>query len=463
MARRTVKRQVDIPSVEEILSSDSLRAMSNGIPRPVVADNVRLVLARMKTSIRAGKSTFAKDQFYEQIESKLRKIKQDEITPVINATGTVVHTNLGRAPLSPRLIDDIKPVISGYSNLEFDLSSGSRGSRGEAAELYIAKLSGAESATVVNNCAAALFLILNTFALRREVVISRGELVQIGGGFRIPDILRRSGAKLAEVGTTNITTLKDYRDKMSSSVGLILKVHKSNFVQKGFSDEVTLKELVSLGKKSKTLVVNDLGSGTFVRTDSLLGHPEPTVQQSVSAGADLTCFSGDKLLGGVQAGLIVGKAQLIAELKANPLFRALRVDKIVFAVLERLAKSYLENTDGQGIALWDTLRISESELYKRAKHIESVVAAAEGVSVVGTRALLGGGALPQAELPSCAIRIAPPYKASALSAKLRMCTPPIIGRLEDKALYLDLKAVPPEHDAALIAALKLLLANTSNK
>ncbi len=392
-----------------------------------------------------------------KIISQLNSWKRKEISTVINATGVVVHTNLGRAPLSENLFDEIKKHVTGYGNIEFDTQSGKRGKRGEACEKYLAALSQAESATVVNNCASALFLILNTFANRKKVILSRGELVQIGGGFRIPGILKKSGAKLSEVGTTNITTKDDYENAIDSKTGLILKVHQSNFKQSGFVEKTSIKELVSLGEKYKLLVVNDLGSGVFISTKEILGYNEPTVQQSVKQGADLTCFSGDKMLGGCQAGLIVGKKEYIDKIKKNPLFRTMRVDKIVYSILEKLLTIYLNDNYKSDIKLWSILSTPEALLYKRGKAILKSLGNREGLAVEASKAFVGGGALPEAEIPSVAITFNDKFSPNKLLKKFRELSIPVIGRIEDSRLMIDLKAVDESELSYLTEAIKKII------
>ncbi|MDH4156354.1 MAG: L-seryl-tRNA(Sec) selenium transferase, partial [candidate division Zixibacteria bacterium] len=322
---------------------------------------------------------------------------------------------------------------------------------------YLAGLAGAESATVVNNCAAALFVILNTLANRKKVLVSRGELVQIGGGFRIPDILKRSGARLSEIGTTNITTIDDYRNAIDPQTALILKVHKSNFIQAGFSEEVPLKELVTLGREHSLPVINDLGSGVFINTRDILGFAEPSVQQSVRAGADLTCFSGDKMLGGVQAGLIVGRGELVRKIKKNPVFRTIRVDKIVLAILERLLSIYLDGSHQSNIKLWALLSVPEAELYRRGKAVMQALGNPSGLSLEATRAYVGGGALPESAIPSVGIVFPRPYKANTLLAKFRKMPTPIVGRIEEDRFILDLKAIDEADLPCLIESIKTVI------
>jgi L-seryl-tRNA(Ser) seleniumtransferase len=368
-----------------------------------------------------------------------------------------VHTNLGRAPLSEALFEAVKRTVTGYGNIEFDLGRGSRGGRGAACERYLTLLAGSESATVVNNCAAALFLILNTLANRKQVLISRGELIQIGGGFRIPDILKKSGAILREIGATNITTIADYESNFNQKTGLILKVHKSNFVQAGFTEEVPLRQLVELGATHGLPVVNDLGSGAFVSTRESLGYAEPTVQQSVRDGADLTCFSGDKMLGGVQAGLIVGRAELVKKIRRNPLFRTVRVDKFVFSMLERLFAIYLNGSHQTEIKLWAILSVPESKLYEKGKGLLKELGNPSGLSVEATKAYVGGGALPESNIPSIGIVFSEPFKATTLMRKFRMMTPPIIGRIDNERFILDLKAVADDELALLRDSIKKII------
>jgi L-seryl-tRNA(Ser) seleniumtransferase len=444
MAAKLITTRRDFPSIEELLQSRSLKKLVDALPHPIAGDLIRQVVARKKEKLQKDSRPIPQARLLSEIKAVLTAAKRTEITPVINATGVIVHTNLGRAPLPEALLDAVKPMVTRYSNLEFALDTGSRGKRGAACEQYLARLAGAESATVVNNCAAAVFLVLNTLANRRQVLVSRGELVQIGGGFRIPDILRKSGAKLCELGTTNITTLSDYENNLNERTALILKVHKSNFVQSGFTSEVPLKELAALGDKHGIPVVNDLGSGVLVSTRKMLGFSEPTVRQSVRDGAALTCFSGDKMLGGVQAGLIVGRADLIEKLKKNPLYRTLRVDKFVFAMLEKLFTIYLNGQHESQIKLWTILSAAESELYRRGKQLLQQLGNPAGLTLEATKAYVGGGALPEAAVPSVGIVFSDEYRAATLMRRFLQSEPPVVGRIEDNRFILDLKAVSPE-------------------
>ena len=456
MASKKITAARDFPAVEQLLQAATLADAIALLPRPIAAEVVRETVAELKEQVIGG-AELSEDRLHDEICRRLRALKRLEMTRVINAAGILVHTNLGRAPLTGELLDSIRETVTGYGNVEFDLSKGQRGHRGAACEKYLATLAEAEAATVVNNNAAALFLILNTLAQRREVIVSRGELVQIGGGFRIPDILRRSGARLCEVGATNITTVADYADAVSDRTALILKVHQSNFRQAGFVDQVPLAELVQLGRARAVPVVNDLGSGVFVDTKDLTGFSEPTVQQSVRAGADLTCFSGDKLLGGVQAGLIVGRADLLARIWKNPLFRAVRVDKVVFAVLEKLFRVYLDGRHLESVRLWQLLKCSESELYRRGKELLQQLGNPSGLSLEASQAFVGGGALPESAVASVAICFDSAYKATTIERKFRQLDPPVIGRVENDRFLLDLRAILPEDWETLRGSIRLVI------
>lgn len=458
MAAKIFSEPRDFPSVEELLQHESLSKAIAAVPRPIAAQEVKDVVAECKSKLGRSGRGISERKFLLSIKDRLHRLERQEMMRVINAAGILVHTNLGRAPLSSELFDAVRKTLTGYGNIEYDLEGGKRGSRGVACERYLAALAGAEAATVVNNNAAALFVILNTLAKRKEVIVSRGELVQIGGGFRIPDIMRRSGARLVEVGATNITTLADYAEAVSDRTGLILKVHQSNFKQSGFVQQTSLKELSALGRRESIPVVDDLGSGVFVDTRKLTGHREPTVPQSIRSGASLTCFSGDKLLGGVQAGLIVGQRELIKKIKKNPLFRALRVDKIVFSMLEKLLRIYLDGDPQQEIRLWRQFSIPESELYKTAKTMLEDLNHPEGLSVIASKALAGGGALPEEKLPSVAIRFSQDHYATDKIEKLfRDQNPPVIGRIENECFLLDLKAVLAEDYKPLNTAIRRAL------
>lgn len=460
MAERLISNLRDFPSIEELLQDRRLSPVMTDLPRPIASEIIKQVVAETKAKFKRQKSSLKRSGLIKQIKTALSKEQRQFIGPVINATGILVHTNLGRAPLAESYFDRIKQTVTGYGNIELNRETGERGRRGIACEKQLALLAGSEAATVVNNCAAALFITLNTLASRKRVIISRGELVQIGGGFRIPDILKRSGARLCEVGTTNITTLGDYESEIDDKTALILKVHQSNFVQAGFTDEVDLKELVKLGQKHNIPVINDLGSGAFVSTKKLLGYDEPTVQASVRAGADLTLFSGDKMLGGPQAGLIVGQSDLIARLRKNPIFRAVRVDKIVLSMLEHLCAIYLDGTYQKDIKLWQMLSVSESEQYRRGRKILRELGQPDGLSVEATRVFIGGGIQPTHDLPSVGLMFCGPFKPNRLAKLFRELNPPVLGRIENDRFILDLKAVDESDLDQLLESIKVVLKRT---
>ncbi len=454
MAEKLITKLRDFPAVEELLQKKSLSKAIASIPRPIAAGIIKEVVAGNKKKLREKKTAIMLKDLELEIAGSIRRFRTQEMTRVINATGIVVHTNLGRAPLDAELFDEVRGAVAGYGNIEYDLTGGSRGRRGGACERYLAAVAQAEAGTIVNNNAAALLLILNSLANRKEVVISRGELVQIGGGFRIPDILRKSGGRLREVGTTNITTLSDYREAITDRTGLILKVHKSNFAQSGFTDEVDIASLVKLGREHDIPVVNDLGSGVFIPTKKLLGHAEPTVQSSVKSGAHLTCFSGDKMLGGVQSGLIAGKAEEIARLKRNPLFRTMRLDKIMVGFLERLLKIYLDGNPTEQIKLWRILSTPEAALYERGRRIIKKLGEPDDLTVSATEAFVGGGALPDTPLPSVGLVFGERYNAAGLMRVFREMQPPVIGRIANERFVLDLKAVDEAELDLLTAAVR---------
>ena len=457
MAAQEIKKLSDFPAVEKLLQSKNLALQLEKLPRPVATAVIQATIAQAKQQFKTNKRVLTQSGLNKMIIGNLTEMSKKEICRVINATGIPLHTNLGRAPLGQAVLKEIQESLAGYSNLEFDLETGSRGKRGEACEQYLAQLSGAESAAIVNNCAAALFIILNTLALRKSVILSRGEMVQIGGGFRIPEILKRSGAKLTEIGATNITTTDDYSQAIDKSSRVILKVHRSNFQLSGFTKEVSARELVQIARQNQLILVNDLGSGALFPTKKLFGHNEPTVQQSVRDGAHLTCFSGDKMLGGVQAGLIVGKKELVDKIKSNPLFRAVRVDKITFLILEKLLKVYLDNTHQENIKIWQLLAVTESELYNRAKSIIKQLGHPAGLSAEATRTFLGGGGLPETELPSVSLIFSQKFPATKLLKKLRSMKPPVIARIENDRLIVDLKAVDQSELDILTKSLRQIL------
>jgi L-seryl-tRNA(Ser) seleniumtransferase len=451
-----------IPSVDKILQALG----ETGLPARVVVNAVR----RHLQSLRSEKSIPAADVIVSSIRASLGRLRASRITPVINGTGVLVHTNLGRAPLAADAIRALTEVAANYSTLEYSLIDGTRGHRGEYLEHALAILCGAEAATVVNNNAAALVLILEYFCrsgssrtLRRdsdasEVVISRGELLQIGGGFRIPEILEARGARLREVGTTNQTSVSDYARAITRNTALILKVHRSNFFMDGFVESPSTEDLAVLAKKKRVPFVEDLGSGAIVRTETVEGvEHEPTPAEVVKHGVDLVCFSGDKLFGGPQAGIIVGRRKMIDALKREPLFRAMRCDKLILSALESTADVYLRGDPR--IPVLDMMHAGNDDLRARA---ERIVAALQGqplrLRVATGRAQIGGGTLPRSALPSVTIEVShPTLGAQALAARLREQPEPVIAYVGRGAMKLDLRTVFPHQDAAVIRALRAVV------
>jgi L-seryl-tRNA(Ser) seleniumtransferase len=417
----------DLPSVDELARrSDD----------PLAVDAARTVLAHAREKIRAGSDP---GDLGERLQQELRAARAPRLRRVINATGVIVHTNLGRAPLAAAALEQVVDAARGYSNLEYDLDAGGRGSRQSHVTELVRRLTGAEAALVVNNNAAAVMLALAALAEGREVIVSRGELIEIGDGFRIPDVLTRSGARLHEVGTTNRTRAADYENAIGPETAVVLRVHQSNFRVVGFTEQPRLAELADIARAHELVLVDDLGSGALVDVGD-----EPTARASLAAGADLVCFSGDKLLGGPQAGIIVGRADLAERLRRHPLQRALRADKLTLAALEGTLRLALDAPDE--IPALRMLRESPGAVLARAERL----AAAIGGEVEETVARAGGGALPLAELPSYACAV-----EERLAERLRRGTPPVVGILRDGRLLLDCRTLTDaeaDEVAAAVAA-----------
>jgi L-seryl-tRNA(Ser) seleniumtransferase len=448
-----------LPSVDVLIGSLASDQALRGIPRPRLAATVRDVLAaERRRLLDAGGAAADGDTLGRQVVARLTEGGLFSLAPVINATGVVLHTNLGRALLSPLAQERLREVASAYSNLEMDLPRKERGSRYAHVDGLLRRLSGGEAALVVNNCASAVLLALESLARGKEVIVSRGELIEIGGEFRIPDIMRRSGAVLREVGTTNRTHLKDYATAIGPETGLILKVHTSNYRVVGFTAAVASRELAELGRTRGIPVMEDLGSGCFVDL-TRYGFPyEPTVPEVVASGVDLVSFSGDKLLGGPQAGILVGRAELVERLARNPLNRALRIDKFTIAALEATLYAYEAGTALETIPTLRMLTEPIASIRRRARRVLARVAAetqrALGAHVVESRSQVGGGALPTVELPTAAIALGTPGRpAERLDEALRSGRPPVLGRLLDDHLLLDCRTVLASDVAALATRL----------
>ena len=417
-----------------------------------VLEDVRLAYARrssMPDDAASDEASF--EVLCGRVLERLERSALDMLVPVINGTGILLHTNLGRAPLAASALDALSAAGAGYSNLEYDVVEGRRGSRYARTTSLLQALTGAQDALVVNNCAAAVLLILDTYAKQREVVVARNELIEIGGGFRLPDVLERSGARLVEVGATNKVYLKDFERALTPDTALLLRSHPSNYRIAGFTHDVSGGELAALGARAGIPVVEDLGSGALVDLAEYGLPHERTVQEAVAEGIDLVAFSGDKMLGGPQAGIIVGKSVAIARLRANPLLRALRVDKLTLAALAQTLRLYFSPHSRREIPFFEMLGASLDELRARgARYVEAV----PGASVVQTSAYAGGGSLPESTLASISVAIDARGGADAAAAKLRRAQTPIIGRIDEGRLLLDLRTIVPREDDAVIAALR---------
>lgn len=444
-----------LPSVSALLESAGVRSLLEQHPRRVVVDAVRSAVDAERNQGGAAKT---EAQWLAAIAAKVGGMSQPSLRRVINATGVVLHTNLGRAPLADSAVEAIAEVAVGFSNLEYDLETGARGSRYSHCVSLLQRLTGAEDALVVNNCAAAMVLTLNALAQRKEVLVSRGELVEIGGSFRIPDIMGRSGAKLVEVGTTNRTHDDDYRRAITRKTAAIVKVHRSNFAIEGFTSDVSIEHLAFIAAEHALPVVHDLGSGLMLALDAFGLGGEPTAAMALASGASLVLMSGDKLLGGPQAGIILGAANLIAKLRKNPFARAMRVDKLTLSGLEATLRLYLEPERAlKDIPVLAMLTMPVSELESRAGSIAAALSA-KGIRavVVASSASVGGGAFPTAAIPSVAIRLQ--GTARHIEEKLRTGAPAVIGRIADGSLLLDMRSVLPREDQTLAAAIEHALA-----
>ena len=442
-----------IPQVSKILSR-----FEGKYPADVIKKAAREVTDRYRREIREGRRTSV-DPIYEDVEEKIREILTTSLRRVVNATGVVINTNLGRAPLHEEALEHISEIAGGYSNLEYDLCSGERGSRIFHIESYLMELTGAEAAFVVNNNAGAVYLILNTLASGKEVILSRGELVEIGGSFRIPDIMRASGALLKEVGTTNKTRIEDYEKAITEETALLMKVHRSNFYMEGFVQEVGLEELSELGKRSGLPTYYDAGSGLLVDLRDLgLPSGEITFREALEVGVDLVSGSGDKLLGGPQAGIIVGRKRMVEAIRKNPMARALRIDKLTLAGLETTLKLYLEGRQEE-IPVIRMLTQSEEVLKKRAMRLKRRLKKVFGgeVSVVRDRAKPGGGSLPSLELPTYCIALKhPEIPPHEIHERLRRGSPPVVGRVKKDSFLLDMRTVSDDELSLLELAISRL-------
>ena len=443
----------ELPSVGALLESAGVRSLLERHPRRVVLEAVRSTVDAARNQ---GGAQMTEQQWVASIASAVQGLSQPSLRRVINATGVVLHTNLGRAPLAKPAVEAIARIAAGFSNLEYDIETGARGSRYSHCVGLLRQLTGAEDALVVNNCAAAMVLTLNALAQRKEVLVSRGELVEIGGSFRIPDIMARSGAKLVEVGTTNRTHDDDYRRAITPRAAAIVKVHRSNFAIEGFTSEVSVDRLAFIAAEHGLPVIHDLGSGLMVSLDEYGLTGEPTASMALESGATLVLMSGDKLLGGPQAGIILGAANVIAKLRKNPFARAMRVDKLTLSALEATLRLYLEPERAlKEIPVLAMLTTPVKEIDMRAESVAARVRAwGIEATVEGSSASVGGGAFPTTVIPSRAIVLS--RNPQDAEKKLRLGEPAVIGRIFEKNLLLDMRSVLPGEDDLLADAIMKL-------
>jgi L-seryl-tRNA(Ser) seleniumtransferase len=438
-----------IPSVEKLVQA--LGPLE--LPRPLAVAAARREVA----ALRREKVVPEFPDVLKRVRTAIESLRRARIQPVINGTGILAHTNFGRAPLGPAVVAALSAIAGEYNNLEYDIATGARGERSAYLEQCLAALCGAEAATVVNNCAAALVLTLRHFTRKKpEVIISRGELIQIGGGFRIPEILEASGARLREIGTTNRTTLADYQKAIGAETGMILKVHRSNFFMGGFVEVAETADIAALAKKRRIRFVEDLGSGAIAATEKLapIAH-EPTPAEALRRGVDVVMFSGDKLLGGPQAGILAGRSRHIAALKRDPFYRALRCDKLILSALQATAELYLSGAQDD-VPMLAMLRVSTDDLRARCEKLVAALAGLPLTARVGEgKAQVGGGTLPQSEIPSVTLDLAPAkIPLDEFAARLRAGRPPVIGYISGQRLKLDLRTIFPRHDPTLAEAIR---------
>ena len=455
--------------MDELLRHPRIQAQLKNHPKALIVRCIRKILEEKRTFILqsrdGGPVTVARspENWLAGVENELTAALRPSLRPVINATGVVLHTNLGRAPLSEEALKNVVNIGRGYANLELDLRTGERSSRYEHVEERLCRLSGAESALVVNNNAAAVLLALNSLAEGKEVIVSRGQLVEIGGSFRIPDIMKKSGARLMEVGTTNRTHLQDYEGALSERTALLLRVHTSNFRVMGYTADVSLKDLVSLGQARGLPVMEDLGSGCFLGLEEYGWYPEATVPEVLAAGPDVVTFSGDKLLGGPQAGIILGKGKFIGLLRKNPLHRAVRIDKLTLAALESTLRVYEDDPQpAQKIPVLGMLTCGVEKLERRAKRLKRILAKELSlicrVNLREESSQVGGGAMPLQALPTRVVALHPlQISAATLEERLRQGDPPVVARIKEEEILLDLRTVSIQEEEALIGRVRQAL------
>ncbi|MBI5102678.1 MAG: L-seryl-tRNA(Sec) selenium transferase [Nitrospirae bacterium] len=454
-----------LPSVDELLKTPEGTGWLAEFPRRLVLQSIRDTLASKRTRLLAGNpADITRDGIVGEIRSLIAKNASFSLKPLINATGIVLHTNLGRAVLSEKALENVVRAGRSFTNLEYDLEAGKRGKRYSHTKRLLKEISGAEDAFIVNNNAAAVLLCLNTLAKDKEVVVSRSELVEIGGSFRVPDVMTASGAVLREVGTTNKTHLHDYENAISDNTGLLLKVHQSNYRIIGFTEDVPISELVGLGKKHRIPVMYDLGSGCLIDLKAHGIHSEPSVQEIVKTGVDIVTFSGDKLLGGPQGGVIAGRKKFIEKIQKNPLARALRVDKLTIAAFEAVLMDYMDDKGAlEAVPVLKMLLQSPEEIRSRAGRLAARLKKTiktERFEIVSDSSKAGGGSLPEVDFPSFSVSVRPSHLSlNELERRLRKGSPPIIARIKGDALLLDARTIRDDEIGHIVAALAVYLNN----
>jgi len=461
-----------IPKVDELLENSIIIEQMEAYPRVTILEAIRKELDKLREIIKQADSEFEKIDTYiaslpNKIAYEIVRANESHLKRVINATGTIVHTNLGRSLLAESAVKKVAEVAQGYSNLEYNLEAGKRGSRYSHVEELLGKITGAESAIVVNNNASAVMLILSTLSKNKEAIVSRGELVEIGGSFRVPAVMEQSGAKLVDVGTTNKTHPEDYIEAINEETGVLLKVHTSNYRIMGFTESVGLDELVKIGREHNVPVVEDIGSGVLIDLSKYGLEHEPTVQESIEAGIEILSFSGDKLLGGPQAGIIVGKKEYIDKMKKNPLTRAIRIDKFTIAALEETLKLYLDEevainsipTIKMATMGMQKLEEKSDELFKLITELDI----AAKIEIVDQVSQIGGGAMPMSELPTKAIEIRPEnMNVALLEKRLRNYKNPIITRVYKNTLLLDVRTISESEYKIVVEALETVFKKESS-
>jgi L-seryl-tRNA(Ser) seleniumtransferase len=442
-----------IPSVDRLLHTNQADKLISEFGRPLTLESIRIVLAAYREEVFTCGSVLGEDIILNRVAQRLVEWSQIKLTPVINATGVVLHTNLGRAPLSSSTVQAIQSVAQSYSNLEYNLDEGERGSRMAYAEKLLIQLTGAEAGLVVNNNAAALLLTLSALAKQKRVIISRTQLIEIGGGFRLLDVLEQSGASLVEIGATNQVHLGDYQSGLNEPTGLVLYAHLSNFKIIGYSSQPSLREIIETAHQAGVPLIDDLGSGTLLDTSPYGIQHEPTVQENLAMGADLVCFSGDKLLGGPQAGIIVGRSELIKELKKHPLARAVRADKLCLAGICATLTHYLKDEAEHEIPIWQMISAPLEEIRRRVELWQSTLNTGQVISGLST---IGGGSLPGETIPTflLSLKVDQP---DLLVKRLRENNPPIIARILEDQVVVDPRTVLPFQEGELLSGIRRAL------